>query len=143
MLEKLKEKRIGFFTFVYKEVDGDEKELVKIRYISRANEFNVNGSVKFEEVVTSDNDGQINKLDEIIAFLQGLPEGSNLKAILDNINTESLTEEEKGALEALVNSDGITEEEIGDAWAQAMRDAGLSIGTQDAASGGGTDDSGD
>lgn len=120
MAEQLKEKRIGFFTFVYKENGEGEKELVKIRYISRNNEFNVSGSVKLEEVVAPDSDGQINKLEEIITFLQGLPEGSNLKQIIEGIDTSNLTEEERQVLSDLAEAETVTEEEISDDWEQQM-----------------------
>ena len=68
-------------------------------------------------------DGAVNTFSEIVDLLQGLPEGSNLKAILDNINTEALTQEEKQALEDLINGPEITEEELQDDWEDAMRNA--------------------
>ena len=91
--------------------------------------------------VNSNGDGQINTFDEIVALLQGLPEGSNLKTILANINTEGMSEEEKQALDDLVNGQDITEEELEDAWSEAMRNAGLDL-TQDAGAGSGEVDGG-
>ena len=93
--------------------------------------------------VDSNNDGKLNTFDEIVKLLEGLPEGSNLKAILDNINTDGLTEEEKQALEEIVNSDEPTEEELEDEWEQAMQNAMNGDGTSEAGTGGDTDDSGD
>ena len=72
-------------------------------------------------------DGHINTFDEIVALLRGLPEGSNLKEILDNINTESLSPEEQEALDDLVNGQDLTEEELAEGWEEAMRKAGLKV----------------
>ena len=73
--------------------------------------------------VGPNSDEKLNTFDEIVAFLEGLPEGSNLKNILDNINTDGLTEEEKETLDAIVNAEEPTEEELEDDWEQAMQNA--------------------
>ena len=75
----------------------------------------------------SNNDGHVNTFDEIVAFLTGLPEGSNLKEILDNINTDTLTEEEKAALEDLENGEEITESDLEDDWQEALNNAGFDL----------------
>lgn len=94
-------------------------------------------------VPTSTNsDGHVNTFDEIVAFLEGMPEGSDLKTILAGINTENLTEEEKSILEDLVSSGELTEEELDDEWQQAMNNAMNGGGTQEAGAGEG-DDTGD
>lgn len=63
-------------------------------------EFRMEGSIELEE----NEDGEINAFGEVIKFLQGFPEGSNLKTILENIDTSALSEEEKTALKQLVRT---------------------------------------
>lgn len=82
----------------------------------------------------SNNDGHLNTFDEIVALLEGMPEGSNLKQILDGINTDGLTEEEKQALYDLVNAEEVSEEDLNDMWNEAMQNA-EGGGTQEAGAG--------
>ena len=94
--------------------------------------------------VVPNHDGKINTFDEIVAFLESMPEGTNLKEVLDGINTDSLTDEEREALDALVNSEEISEDEIEQGWQEAMQNAGLDLGggTQEAGAGEGSVDGG-
>jgi hypothetical protein len=86
--------------------------------------------------VEPNNDGRINTFDEIIALLNGLPEGSNLQAILENINTDGLSEEERAALDDLVNGEEYSEEEADADWQEAMHNAGLDLGEEPEGNGG-------
>lgn len=97
---------------------------------------NGGGSGSGNVPVAPNSDGHVNTFDEIVALLNGLPEGSDLKAILDSINTDGLTEEEKAILNDLVSSGDLTEEELEDEWQQAMNNASGG-GTQEAGAGSG------
>lgn len=123
-----KVKQYDFITVTYDEAQDGTKTIKKMRFFgSSKHEFKVDGNIELEE----NGDGQINTFGEIVKLLQGLPEGSNLKAILENIDTSSLTEEEKAALNQLVNADEVTEEELSDGWQEAVRQA-QGNGTQEA-----------
>ena len=104
---------------------------------------NSGGSSHGNVPVGGNSDGQINTFDEIVALLQGLPEGSNLKTILDNINTDGMSEEEKQALDDLVNGGDYTEEEAAEDWQEAMRKAGLDLTQEAGAASGEVDGGGD
>ena len=115
-----KVKQYDFITVTYDEAQDGTKTIKKMRFFgSSKHEFKVDGNIELEE----NGDGEINTFGEIVKLLHGLPEGSNLKAILENIDTSSLTEEEKAALNQLVNADEVTEEELSDGWQEAVRQA--------------------
>ena len=68
-------------------------------------------------------DGHVNTFDEIVALLQGLPEGSNLKEIIDAIDKSGLTDEEREQLERIANAEEVSEEDLEEGWEQVMQDA--------------------
>lgn len=104
-----KVKQYDFITVTYDEAQDGTKTIKKMRFFgSSKHEFKVEGNIELDE----NDDGKINTFGEIVKLLQGLPEGSNLKAIIDNIDTSSLTEEEKEALNRLVYADVHNVEEI-------------------------------
>jgi len=115
-----KVKQYDFITVTYDEAQDGTKTIKKMRFFgSSKHEFKVEGNIELDE----NEDGEINTFGEIMKFLKGLPEGSNLKNILDNIDTSALSEEEKAALEQLVNADEVTEEELEQGWEDAIRQA--------------------
>lgn len=115
-----KVKQYDFITVTYDEDENGKKTIKKIKFFgSSKHEFDVEGGIELDE----NEDGEINSFGEIVKLLKGLPEGSNLKEILDNIDTTGLSEEEREALDSLVNNEEITEEELEQDWEEAMNNA--------------------
>ena len=128
-----KVKQYDFITLTYDEDENGVKTIKKMRFFgSSKHEFKVDGGIELED----NSDGKINTFSEIMKFLEGLPEGSNLKQIIDGIDTTGLTEEERAALDLLVNGEEVSEEELEQGWEEAMNNA-MNGGTQDAGSGSG------
>ena len=135
-LKGLKYYRSGGLVFYYEEKDGEKK----IRYIQvylKKNLMKVDGDIGISEIVDENENGELDRLDEIVKFLKGLPEGSNLKQIIDSI--DGLSEDEKEALNDLINGQEISEEELEQSWEEAMRQAEEEAenGTLDAGAGSG------
>jgi hypothetical protein len=113
-------KQYGFITIFYDVDDSGKKTIKKMRFIGNSkDEYDVEGNIELEE---NDN-GQIDTFGEVLALLRGLPEGSNLKAIIDNINTNTFTEEQMQMLEELSNATFVTKEEAVDIVNQAIAKA--------------------
>ena len=128
-------KQYGFITVFY-DVDESGKKIIKaMRFIGNSkDEYGVEGGIELEE----NNNGKIDTFGEIVALLKNLPEGSNLKAIIDNIDTKTLTEEQKQMLEDLGEVGFVGRDEVIDMVNQAIANAEQTHGgTQDAGSGSG------
>ena len=113
-------KQYGFITVFYDTDEDGKKVIKKLRFIGNSkDEYGVDGNIELEE---NDN-GKIDTFNEIIALLKNLPEGSNLKQIIDAIDMKTLTEEEKAKLEELAQAEIVTPEQARDMVAQAIAEA--------------------
>lgn len=115
-------KQFGFVTVTFDEDEHGVKTIKKMKFLGSSKyEFKVDGGIEIEE----NEDGKLNSYEEIVKFLQGLPEGANLKEILEDIDTSGLTPDQQQAIEELVNAEDITDEAAEDMWEEALRNAGL------------------
>lgn len=81
-----------------------------------------------EQLTNANSDGEINRMQEIAAFLRGYPEGTKLEDILKDLHDEHL--------------ENIDDEEI-QSWYDEQNQPDSGTQTSEVESGSGTDDSGD
>ena len=80
-------KRCGIFTFIYDENERGEKILrgIKVYGLPKA-EFKVeDGHEALQAMMESNDDGAINKFNEIVAFMNNIADTSTLEGILGDI----------------------------------------------------------
>ena len=134
-------KQYGFITVFY-DVDESGKKIIKaMRFIGNSkDEYGVEGGIELEE----NNNGKIDTFGEIVALLKNLPEGSNLKQIIEAIDMKTLSEEEKAKLEELAGMEVVTPEQARSMVEQAIAEAEANHnnGTQEAGAGEGFVDGG-
>lgn len=119
-----KTKKFGFVTVTFDEDEHGVKTIKKMKFLGNSKyEFKVDGAIEID----GNEDGKLNTYDEIVKFLQGMPEGANLKEMMDHIDPSGLTPEEQQAIEELINAEDITDEAAEDMWDEAMRNAGLDL----------------
>lgn len=108
-MAELKKKQYGFVTVFYEENDKGEKVIRKLRFLGeKKNEYVTDGNIILDDIMKPNEDGKVNRIEEIYALLQNLPEGANLKAIIDEMG---LSEEDRQMLEDL-SGDQLSDEEI-------------------------------
>ena len=92
-------------------------------FITLYNRWKNGGGTSSTIPVAPNTDGHINTFEEIVSLLQGLPEGTNLKEVLDAIDKSGLSDEEREQLEKIADADQVSEEDLEDGWQEAMNNA--------------------
>ena len=110
-------------------------------FITLYNRWKNGGETSGTIPVAPNADGHINTFDEIVSLLHGLPEGTNLKEVLDAIDKSGLSDEEREQLEKIADADQVSEEDLENGWQEAMNnalngsaEAGSDIGADDGSS---------